>query len=231
MHCSAPPYQQNCTRSQTQTAHPTNQPTNQPNQPTNQPTPKRSHPTEGGPSYVGVQVNYRPTTGQPYPSVHAPWYGYLLFTHATQGADLRFVRADPEAAISDCGASIKVYALTGTDVPSLSQTGKTVRLVAINKDLERACRVVVTVEGSWGDGLAVWLLPGAKGLMSKTGITWRAQAYEGTNDGRIAGQPLMQQFRSANVARGAGGSGGWTQYSVERLGPGQAVVVSAAAVK
>ncbi|KAI8466361.1 MAG: hypothetical protein J3K34DRAFT_433963 [Monoraphidium minutum] len=192
----------------------------------------------GGPAYTGVQTNFRAATGKPYPSVHAPWYGYLLFTHATQGPGVRFVRhearrAASPSAPSNCSAQIKVFALTGGDVPSMGQAGASLRLVAINKDLRRACAVTFSVGGRWGDGLAVYLLPGARGMMSKGGITWKSQWYEGTSDGRIAGRPMMQPLPPLNVARGAqGGVGGaaWrTEFTLARLGPGHAAVVTALA--
>jgi hypothetical protein len=211
----------------------------------------RSHPKNGGPAYTGVQTNYvRGATNQTYPSVHAPWYGYLLFAHAAQGGEdgtLRFVRTKKDKAFGSCSAAIKVFALKGGDVPSMGQSGRTVRLAAVNKDLTKWCSVTLTVEGSWGEGLAVWLQPGGKGLMSKTGVTWRSQGYEGTSNGTIAGQGLMQKYKgervelAASTAAGGGAAGGggagagargrreWTRYALARLGPGQAVVITAQA--
>lgn len=59
-------------------------------------------------------------------------------------------------------------------------------------------------------------------MMSKGGITWRFQSYEGTNDGRIAGGGAMQRFAPARVP-------GFTRYSLPRVGPGQSVVMTALA--
>jgi hypothetical protein len=128
-----------------------------------------------------------------------------------------------------------VFALKGGDVPSMGQVGRSLRLVVINKDEEKACNVTLSAAGAWGDGKAVWLLPGAKGLMSKVGVTFRAQHYEGTLDGVIAGTALMQPVAPVNVAgvdRGSGGGGGAgvrTEYTLGRLAPGRAVVVTALA--
>lgn len=152
-----------------------------------------------------------------------------MFAHATQGRGVKFAQSEADPAASDCTAdAIKVFALTGIDVPSMGQAGQTLRLAAINKDASRACRVTLSVAGSWGDGLAVWLLPNpSKGMMSKNGITWRSQHYDGTSDGVISGPARMQPLRAANAAGGARGGGVRTEYTIERLPPGRAVVVTA----
>jgi hypothetical protein len=68
-------------------------------------------PFEGGSPNVGVQTNfdYNSYPYKPYPSVHAPWYGYLFWMTATAGgynknADTQFVAAwverTPPAALA-----------------------------------------------------------------------------------------------------------------------------------
>jgi len=65
-------------------------------------------PLNGGPAYVGVQTNYRNgNENDPYPSVHAPWYGYLLFNEATKGKHVRFTYNERDTK-STCGSSVKV---------------------------------------------------------------------------------------------------------------------------
>lgn len=124
--------------------------------------------------------------------MHAPWYGYLFWTHATQGGGVRFVRSEaaapepaatplpaapPPAPRANCSALIKVFALAGGNVPSMGQAGRTVRLAVINKDVTRACAVTLNVQGAWGEGLAVWLLPGARGAAGSGGKpTWGCAA-------------------------------------------------------
>jgi hypothetical protein len=57
---------------------------------------------------VGVQTNYRnDNVNDPYPSVHAPWYGYLLFNEATKGDNVRFMYNERDKA-STCNGAVKV---------------------------------------------------------------------------------------------------------------------------
>jgi hypothetical protein len=64
----------------------------------------------GGPSYTGVQTNFRlGNPALPYPCVHPPWYGYLLFQEATRGSGVRFLAARRGNG-STCGDEVKVRA-------------------------------------------------------------------------------------------------------------------------
>lgn len=125
--------------------------------------------------------------------MHAPFFGYLLFSHALQGSGVRFALSEVDAAAGGCAASVKVFALTGDGVQSMSQSGRTVRLVVINKDVTRACSVTLTVAGVWGDGYAVWLLPGPEGLMSKGKVRGGCPCVCGT--GTWGSLPALQRAR------------------------------------
>ncbi|WIA13252.1 hypothetical protein OEZ85_006841 [Tetradesmus obliquus] len=136
-------------------------------------------PNGDNPPSVGVQTNFILKAGQdpwPYPSVHAPWYGYLFWTLASAGgygkaADTSFVAANVERW-DKCAANIKVYAL--------KSDGGDVRIALINKDVDKPCNVDVRVDSKFCSNKASLsrMLPGRLGIFSKGGITWHGQTYE-----------------------------------------------------
>eukprot|EP00775_Hariotina_reticulata_P014710 gene14710-14875_t len=90
---------------------------------------------------TGVQTNFewKVPKGQPpmpYPSVHAPWWGYLFWISASAGdygksADTVFVPASIEKWDA-CTANIKVHAL---------RAPTEVRIAVLNKDIEKSCNL------------------------------------------------------------------------------------------
>lgn len=141
---------------------------------------------------TGVQTNFhfdvKPGEAPvPWPSVHAPWYGYLLFTVATAGqlgkrADTTFV----PAAIDNrgkCGANVKVWGLK-------ADNGQ-LRIVLINKDESVHCNLRVNVPGNFCARPAVMtrMLPDERGIYAKGGIYFQGQNYDNSGyTGKLQGQ-------------------------------------------
>ncbi len=157
-------------------------------------------PIHGGQPNTGVQTNFdRVGNTDPYPSVHAPWYGYLLFRAATAGVDGGFSDTTTlwtPTSPGACSANIKVWTLR-TDVGDL-------RIVVLNKDADTSCDVAITLEAPYcaAPGELSRLLPGKNGMASKDGITWRGRSYDGTVDGRIKGVEKVETVRAAPEAGG-----------------------------
>lgn len=149
-------------------------------------------PLQGGQPNTGVQTNFFTKAGEigpptkmddvggPYPSVHAPWYSYLLFRLATAGedngfSDTKFVKTD--TAANDCKANMKVWSLLADD--------GSLRVAILNKDGDASCNVNVNLEGRFcgKSGRLSRLMPGIKGMDSYRGITWQGQTYDETTNG------------------------------------------------
>jgi hypothetical protein len=151
-------------------------------------------PKIGGQPNTGVQTNFYNLTGPdgvykyggPYPSVHAPWYSYLLFRRATAGKSNGFSDARITNVINspnDCKANMKVWSLLADD--------GSLRVAILNKDAWTPCNVVVNLEARYcsGQGELSRMMPGRRGMDSKSGVTWQNQTYDATDKGqRVNGQ-------------------------------------------
>ncbi|WIA22326.1 hypothetical protein OEZ85_004640 [Tetradesmus obliquus] len=165
------------------------------------------HPTEAlGQPNTGVQTNYaynvRPKEPPlPYPSVHAPWYGYLFWTIAAAGdygrhADANFVPVWVQNR-GRCSANMKIWALKA-DMGDL-------RMALLNKDEARNCNVRLIVDPQYCKkaGILTRLLPGPEGIFSKGMITWQGQTYEGSGlTGKIQGSKAVQQLMPVKTKDG-----------------------------
>ncbi|WIA42782.1 hypothetical protein OEZ86_008721 [Tetradesmus obliquus] len=165
------------------------------------------HPTEAlGQPNTGVQTNYaynvRPKEPPlPYPSVHAPWYGYLFWTIAAAGdygrhADANFVPVWVQNR-GRCSANMKIWALKA-DMGDL-------RMALLNKDEARNCNVRLIVDPQYCKkaGILTRLLPGPEGIFSKGMITWQGQTYEGSGlTGKIQGSKTVQQLMPVKTKDG-----------------------------
>ncbi|KAI8474854.1 MAG: hypothetical protein J3K34DRAFT_406796 [Monoraphidium minutum] len=150
-------------------------------------------PKHGGQPNTGVQTNFWDDSLVPYPSVHAPWYGYLLFRFATAGpaggfSDTTLVRVDTNRA--GCNANVKVW--------GLAPDGGGLRVALLNKDLYENCNVAVSVEAqhcgfAGRRGALHRLMPGAKGMESKDGLTWRGQTYDSSSSGKLLGETVATE--------------------------------------
>eukprot|EP00882_Tetradesmus_deserticola_P012264 GHRQ01012998.1.p1 GENE.GHRQ01012998.1~~GHRQ01012998.1.p1 ORF type:complete len:237 (+),score=52.89 GHRQ01012998.1:871-1581(+) len=126
----------------------------------------------------------------PYPSVHAPWYGYLFWTVATAGnynsnVDVTLVQAKVEHK-GKCSANMKVWALRADNGD--------LRVALINKDDVGNCNMKLLIDDKRFCRTASIsrLLPGDKGLKSKD-ITWQGQSYVGAGfTGKIQGSKVVQ---------------------------------------
>jgi len=129
-------------------------------------------PKEGGQPNTGVQTNFDENL-RPYPSVHAPWFGYLFFMEATAGnwwedSDTAFVTT--RAQSGTCKANAKIWAL-------LADSGE-LRVIFLNKDVSVPCNMAVTVPGIYcKSGNLARLNPGTFGMASVAGITFKGQTY------------------------------------------------------
>jgi hypothetical protein len=153
-------------------------------------------PKIGGQPNTGVQTNFFNLTGPdgvykyggPYPSVHAPWYAYLLFRRATAGpkngfSDARILNA--ASSSNDCKANMKTWSLLADD--------GSLRVAILNKDAYTPCNVVVNLEARYcsGPGELSRMMPGRRGMDSKSGVTWQNQTYDATENGvRMGGQVI-----------------------------------------
>ena len=129
-------------------------------------------PKEGGQPNTGVQTNFD-KFNRPYPSVHAPWFGYLFFMEASAGdwwrnSDTAFVSTWAKAG--NCKANAKIWAL-------LADSGE-LRVIFLNKDVSWPCNMAVTVPGIYcKSGNLARLNPGTFGMASVAGITFKGQTY------------------------------------------------------
>lgn len=143
---------------------------------------------------AGVQTNFfMDDPARPYPSVHAPWYAYLLFRAATAGVDGGFSDTyivESKMKYNKCKANLKVYGLA-TDAGDL-------RVAILNKDLKLPCNVEVRLDPQFCalPGTLMRLMPGAAGMSSKDGISWRNQSYDGAADGLLQGAPVDETVKS-----------------------------------
>jgi hypothetical protein len=156
-------------------------------------------PYYGGQPNTGVQTNFFRDSLKPYPSVHAPWYGYLLFRTATAGlgggfSDTTLVNVNTNAG--SCGANVKVWGL-------LTDEGG-VRVALLNKDMYTPCNVAVTLDSMYCGSTAALhrLMPGKKGMDSKDGITWRGQTYDNAANGKLQGSAKSESLRPVAAAGG-----------------------------
>ncbi|GBF97376.1 hypothetical protein Rsub_11023 [Raphidocelis subcapitata] len=157
-------------------------------------------PLLGGQPNTGVQTNFweaGPDKGKPYPSVHAPWYGYLLFRHATAGAAGGYSDATLVSTTTrpgGCRANIKVW--------GLRPEGGGLRVAVLNKDMDTPCNVELTLDGDYcaSEAAVSRLLPGAQGMASKDGITWRGRSYDGSPNGLLKGAPSEERVAPVPLA-------------------------------
>jgi hypothetical protein len=155
-------------------------------------------PLVGGQPNTGVQTNFFNITdrvpsgevGGPYPSVHAPWYSYLLFREATAGpgngfSDTRFTKVNTWAG--ECKANIKVWSLL-TDAGNL-------RVAVLNKDADTPCNVVVNLPDKFCSGPADLrrMMPGFWNMDSRAGVTWAGQTYDNSPSGMKQGTRVVEQ--------------------------------------
>lgn len=161
-------------------------------------------PNGAAPAYVGIQTSFKGGNHDlPYPGVHAPWYGYLVFAEAAGLADggrpgtLLSSRIMPG---STCGANIKVW-------PLLAAGAQQLRVLAVNKDPSSNCSVVVRAPGAWGDGSVARLATSHKLGWSGAagGITWKGQTYEGIPDGVMHGEVAVQPAAVTPLLAAPGG--------------------------
>ena len=144
-------------------------------------------PKEGGQPNTGVQTNFDKFK-MPYPSVHAPWFGYLLFVDATAGdkdskVDTTFVKATFNQGT--CKGNVKVWGL-------LANNGE-MRVVYLNKDVDAMCNMKVALPKAYcAAGQLERLLPGTLGMRSLAGITWKGQQYT-DGSGQIKGQVVVSK--------------------------------------
>jgi hypothetical protein len=129
-------------------------------------------PGQGGSPNTGVQTNFDKNL-KPYPSVHAPWFGYLFFMEASAGnwwsnSDTGFVNVFQNS--NTCKGNAKTWAL-------LADSGE-LRVIFMNKEVSMPCNMLVTVPGSFCKfGLLARLNPGTFGMASVAGITFKGQTY------------------------------------------------------
>lgn len=198
-------------------------------------------PLNGGPAYVGVQTNYmKDDPSRTWPSVHAPWYGYLLYNEATKGTNVRFTYNERLPG-SNCASSVKVWSLIGSNAKGAGGGGGsaddgdgvaagevaenampdlTMRVVIINKSQARGCNVELRLpkESARTHAELHWLKNDG-GVGSVWGVTWRGQTYQGTMDGRMVGERDIQNLRPSPSAPGDGPT-----FKVP-VPPGQAVLL------
>lgn len=131
----------------------------------------------------------------PWPSVHAPWYGYLFWTIAAAGkynskSDATFVNTKVEDK-GKCGANMKVWALRADNGD--------LRIALINKDDAINCNMKLWIDDKRFCRTASIskLLPGQAGIKSKGNITWQGQTYENAGfTGKIQGSTVVMQIES-----------------------------------
>lgn len=164
-------------------------------------------PLNGGPAYVGVQTNYmKGNPEQTWPSVHAPWYGYLLYNEATKGENVRFTYNERLPGAT-CSSAVKVWSLVGGAAASgagapaeNAMPDRTLRVVIINKHQTRGCNVELRLPAGAARSHAElhWLKTDA-GVGSVYGVTWRGQTYQGTMDGRMVGERDIVNLRPSSA--------------------------------
>jgi len=152
-------------------------------------------PLVGGQPNTGVQTNFFNITtrvpsgevGGPYPSVHAPWYSYLLFREATAGSsggfsDTKITKVDTYAG--DCQANMKVWSL-------ISDSGE-LRVAILNKDADAPCNVVVNLQDKFcREAELRRMMPGFWGMDSRAGVTWAGQTYDNLSTGKRQGNLVI----------------------------------------
>jgi hypothetical protein len=157
-------------------------------------------PQLGGQPNTGVQTNwFKNADSKPYPSVHAPWYGYLLFRLATAGASNGFSDATIVSSGGrggGCQANVKVWGLVAD--------GGALRVAVLNKDAYTPCNVLLSVDALYCGGAATVsrLMPGARGMDSKDGIRWRGQTYDNVANGVISGAAADDLVPTSKVEGG-----------------------------
>jgi len=140
-------------------------------------------PKQGGQPNTGVQTNFD-RNNVPYPSIHAPWFGYLFFKDASAGSwdafsDTAFLPVLPSKG--SCKGNVKVWAL-------LSAKGE-LRMVLLNKDMDTNCNMKVVVPGMYcATATLARLLPGTLGMRSEA-VTYKGQRYL-DGSGAIKGEPV-----------------------------------------
>jgi hypothetical protein len=89
---------------------------------------------------------------------------------------------------------------------ALLAEGGGLRVAVLNKDIDAACDVELTLDGDYcaSEATVSRLLPGGKGMASKDGITWRGRSYDGGADGLLKGAPSDERVTPAPLG-GAGG--------------------------
>lgn len=184
-------------------------------------------PSGRGQPNTGIFTVFDPDTRQPYPSVHTPWLGHLLFLGATcqggatpaaraAGVSAACSRAAPSAmrfaevvlnTQGGCSANMKVWALTDTSSGQL-------RVVVLNKDGAMPCNVALGLPaapapapaGAWGSAAVYQLLPGKAGLLSSinTGALWQGVTYYGSRNAMPSSDVLRAQRVTAERAASGG---------------------------
>ncbi|GBF99210.1 hypothetical protein Rsub_12469 [Raphidocelis subcapitata] len=143
------------------------------------------------PAYIGVSNRFaNRDPNQPYPSVRAPFYGYVLFSRATgmNGQAVALNLPQPQSGGPfgpDCGNGVRIY---GFLLPATSE----ISVAVINKTNRTDCTISLSLTGKFPDGTITRLLPGPDGLASVSGITWGGATYEGSRDGRLRGNPSSE---------------------------------------
>jgi hypothetical protein len=159
-------------------------------------------PIHGGQPNTGVQTNfYDDDPARPYPSVHAPWYAYLLFRTATADRSGGFsdtVHVKTATKMNGCKANLKVWSL-------VADSGD-LRVAVLNKDAKIGCNVEITVDPEYCGpvGNLSRLMPGWGGMDSKVGILWRNMSYESTNNGLPTGIPVDYPITSVPLKGNSG---------------------------
>jgi hypothetical protein len=144
-------------------------------------------PKQGGQPNTGVQTNFD-RNNVPYPSIHAPWFGYLFFKDASAGSwdafsDTAFLSVSPSQG--SCKGNVKVWAL-------MSAQGE-LRVVLLNKDSSTDCNMKVIVPSMYcATSTIARLLPGTLGMQSLA-VTYKGQRYL-DGSGEIKGEPVTFKF-------------------------------------
>jgi hypothetical protein len=78
--------------------------------------------------------------------------------------------------------------------PLLADDGM-LRVAILNKDIDVPCNVRLSLEPAYCTTPATLsrLMPGAKGMASKDGITWRNQTYDSTSNGKMIGRAVDEK--------------------------------------
>lgn len=174
-------------------------------------------PDGGGQPNVGVQTNFY-ADGKPWPSVHAPWFGYLLYVAATAGnhkkqADTTMLNITTNQG--SCTANMKTYAL-------LTNSGS-MRIVVLNKADKKDCNAAIQVSPKFCTrAILSRMMPGYTGMLSKgEGVTWRGQNYYMNEDGRLGGNVTTYVVKPTRMA---GAKSGPCLFSFSMPGPSGALL-------